>query len=133
MNKYLGALVLVSICGQFAGCSTIYSRIDGDFDVATTALNDYPVKIVAIDGAFQISQSAPVEPGTHSLILASRKPTHFHIREQKAFPIKVEPCTRYYLAARHASKLTEDFEMIVRRAEPISGCDLEGARRAAIN
>ena len=133
MNKYLSALVLVSTCGQFTGCSTIYSRIDGDFDVATTALNDYPVRIVAIDGAFQISQSAPVEPGTHSLVLASKKPTHFHIREQKAFPIKVEPCTRYYLAARHASKLTEDFEMIVRRAEPISGCDLEGARRAAIN
>ena len=133
MNNYLRTLVLVLTCALFAGCSTIYSRIDGDFDVATTALNDYPVMIVAIDGAFQISQSAPIEAGTHSLILASKKPTHFHIRKQKAFPFKVEPCTRYYLAARHAGRLTEDFEMIVRRVEPISGCDIEGARRAAIN
>ncbi|MEO8385533.1 MAG: hypothetical protein ABI583_09845 [Betaproteobacteria bacterium] len=132
MNKYLCTLVLVSICGLFTGCSTIYSRIEGDFDVATTALNDYPVKIVAIDGTYQIAQSAPIEPGAHNLILTSKKPTHFHNREQKAFPLMVEPCNRYYLAARHASKLTEDFEMIVRRVEPIAGCDLVSAASKSV-
>ena len=127
MNNYLRTLVLVLTCALFAGCTTIYSRIEGDFDVATTAMNDYPVKIVAIDGVFQIDQSAPIEAGIHSLVLTSKKPTHFRVRAQKAFPLKVEPCTRYYLAARHASKLTEDFELIVRRVEQISGCDLVSA------
>jgi len=81
-----------------SGRATIYSRIDGDFDsdVAAADLNGCPVQIVAIDGAYQLTSSAPLEPGSHTLIPASKKSTHFHFRAQKSFPFKVEPCTSYY-------------------------------------
>jgi hypothetical protein len=133
MNKMLFSLALFATTSLLSGCTTIYSRIQGNFDVATTELNDYPVQIVAVDGAFQVENEARVEPGTHTLILTSKKPTHFRMREQKAFPFKVEPCMHYYLAARHAGRLTEDFDLIVRRVDPIGGCDIERAKRAAIN
>ena len=131
MNRLLIALFVMT--GILSGCATIYSRVQGNFDVATTELNDYPLQIVAVDGAFQAANDARLEPGTHTLIVASMKPTHFRTRGQKAFLFGVEPCTHYYLAARHTGRLTEDFDLIVRRADPIGGCDIEGAKRAAIN
>ena len=132
-SRFTFPVTMLVATGLLSGCTTIYSRIQGNFDAATTELNDYPLQIVAVDGAFQAANDARLEPGTHALIVASKKPTHFHLRKQKAFPFRVEPCMHYYLAARHKSRLTEDFELIVRRVDPIGGCDIEGAKRAEIN
>ena len=115
-----------------AGCSTIFSQIHGDFDTATTELNDYPVQVVAIDGEYQITNEPRIEAGTHSLLLRSKKPSRFRNPDQKTLSFKVEPCTRYYLAARHATSLSEGWSLVVRKQEPIGGCDLEGARKAAL-
>jgi hypothetical protein len=130
--KRLLAISFAATTGLLAGCSTIYSQIRGDFDIATTEINDYPVLVVAIDGEYQINNEPRIEAGKHSLLLRSRKPSHFRNTAQKTFPFIVEPCTRYYLAARHATSLTEDWTLVVRKQEPIGGCNLEAAKKAAI-
>jgi len=129
--KRLLVITLATTSSLLAGCSTIYSQIRGDFDIATTEINDYPVLVVAIDGEYQIDNEPRIEAGKHSLLLRSRKPSHFRNPVQKTFPFTVEPCTRYYLAARHATSLTEDWTLVVRKQEPIGGCNLEAARKAA--
>lgn len=129
IHRFTGTACLALL----AGCSTIFSQIHGDFDTATTELNDYPLQVVAIDGEYQISNEPRIEAGTHALLLRSKKPTRFRNRDQKIIAFKVEPCTRYYLAARHATSLSEDWSLVVRKQEPIGGCDLDGARKAAFN
>jgi hypothetical protein len=130
--KRLLVTALAATSSLLAGCSTIYSQIRGDFDIATTELNDYPVLVVAIDGEYQINNEPRIEAGKHALLLRSKKPSHFRNTAQKTFPFTVEPCTRYYLAARHATSLSEDWSLVVRKQEPIGGCDLEAAKKAAV-
>jgi hypothetical protein len=131
MKKILCGIVLTAAFA-LPGCTTIYSELRGEFDMPTTALNDYPVRIIAIDGAFQTEQDPRIEPGLHSLVLASRKPSQFRVKREKAFPLAVEPCTRYFLAARHATALSEDWELVIRKREPIGGCNVDAARKAAL-
>ncbi len=120
----LAALAVAALAG---GCTTPYSKVDGNFDMPTTEINDYPVRIVAVDGQFQAHNDALVEPGMHTLIVASRKRSIFRIHEEKAVGFKVEPCTHYYLAARHPGKLDEHFDLVVRKTEPVPGCDMAKA------
>jgi hypothetical protein len=82
--------------------------------------------------ANQITNEPRIEAGTHSLLLRSKKPSRFRNPDQKTLSFNVEPCTRYYLAARHATSLSEGWSLVVRKQEPIGGCDLEGARKAAL-
>ncbi len=131
MKSSPARLAAIVLALAVSGCTTIYSEVRGDFDMPTTALNDYPVRIVAIDGAFQMQEDPRIEPGFHSLILASRKPSQFRVKREKAFPLVVEPCTRYFLAARHATALSEDWELVIRKRESIGGCDAEAAKKAA--
>ena len=133
MRRTLLIAAIAANATMLSGCTTIYSVVEGNFDSPSTALNDYPVHIVAVDGGFQNSHDARIEAGVHTLILQSRKPTIFRVREQKAVGFKAEPCTRYYLAARHQTRLTEQWELVIRRQEPIGGCDLIQAQAAAVN
>ena len=128
----LRALAIAFFFAGLAGCTTIYSELRGDFDMPTTALNDYPVRIIAIDGGFQTERDPRLEPGLHSLVLASLKPSQFRTRREKAVAFAVEPCTRYFLAARHATALSEDWELVVRKRETIGGCNADAARKAAL-
>ncbi len=132
MKKLFAPTFAVSL-SLLAGCSTIYSQIRGDFETATTELNDYPVLVVAIDGEYQINNEPRIEAGKHTLLLRSKKPSVFRNTAQKTLPFTVEPCTRYYLAARHATSLSEDWTLVVRKQEPIGGCDLDAAKKAAIS
>ena len=127
--RILAPAILVA---GLVGCTTIYSELRGDFDMPTTALNDYPVRIIAIDGGFQTERDPRLEPGLHSLVLASLKPSQFRTRREKAVAFTVEPCTRYFLAARHATALSEEWELVVRKREPIGGCNADAARKAAL-
>ncbi|MBL8522491.1 MAG: hypothetical protein JNN20_02260 [Betaproteobacteria bacterium] len=131
--KKLFAPTFAASLSLLAGCSTIYSQIRGDFETATTELNDYPVLVVAIDGEYQINNEPRIEAGKHTLLLRSKKPSVFRNATQKTLPFTVEPCTRYYLAARHATSLSEDWTLVVRKQEPIGGCDLDAAKKAAIS
>lgn len=131
MKNCLVRLATLALALAMSGCTTIFSEVRGDFDMPTTALNDYPVRIIAIDGAFQMQEDPRIEPGFHSLILASRKPSQFRVKREKAFPLVVEPCTRYFLAARHATSLSEDWELVIRKRESIGGCNAEAAKKAA--
>ncbi len=132
MRNRLSIVALAFLVAGLAGCTTIYSELHGEFDLPTTALNDYPVRIIAIDGGFQIEKDPRLEPGLHSLVLASLKPSQFRTRREKAVAFAVEPCTRYFLAARHATALSEDWDLVVRKRESIGGCNVNAARKAAL-
>jgi hypothetical protein len=128
-RRHITALAI--LVAGLAGCATFYSELHGDFDMPTTALNDYPVRIIAIDGGFQTERDPRLDPGLHSLVLASLKPSQFRTRREKAVAFAVEPCTRYFLAARHATALSEDWELVIRKREPIGGCNTDAARNTA--
>jgi hypothetical protein len=42
---------------------------------------------------------------------------------QQAFPFKVEPCTRYYIAAKREGAMSANWSLFVQETEPVAGCD----------
>ncbi len=95
-------------------------------------LNRFPVEIIAIDGSSRLDNVYRIEPGVHSLTLASRQSLrHNRVARQQTVEFTVQPCTRYYLAAQHESPLLDRWTMMIDYAEPIAGCKYTGGKVAA--
>lgn len=99
-------------------------------------LNRYPIEIVAIDGSSRLDNVYRVDPGMHTLTLASRQSLQKHlIAREESVQFNVEPCKRYYLAAQHESPILDRWHMVVDYVEDIPGCKYPpgaAARKSAI-
>ena len=91
-------------------------------------LNRYPVRIVAVDGGFNAQDAVRVDPGVRSVIVESTHRAVYRVPEQRVFAVRVEPCTRYYLAAQYRSPLLEDWAVVVDYQEPIAGCTFDSSK-----
>ena len=87
------------------------------------ALDLYPVRVVAVDGSMHFRSPVAVAPGPHWLLLEGAPPRGMRIGIQQSFVFRVEPCTRYYLAARRASPLLAEWSLVVDSTEPVTPCD----------
>ena len=47
--------------------------------------------------------------------------------EQRSIELNVAPCTRYYLVAQKANRLSSDFSIQIDYQESLPGCHLDGA------
>jgi hypothetical protein len=129
----LGAATI--IVATLSACSSAPLSYLNDRQVYYKAvLNRYPVRVVAIDGAYQSFKPVPIAPGPHLLTLDAVPVAGFSLPIQKQYPFEVAPCTRYYIAAQRASPLTQDWSLVVEETWPVAGCDpakeLEKARVA---
>jgi hypothetical protein len=111
------------------GCGTApLSVLTNDYRTATdTTL--YPLRIVAVDGAFNTQRAVQVYPGARLLLLESPPPTGQRTAAQQAVILRVAPCTTYRLAARRSSGVQRDWSLVVDAAEPVAGCDVEDELR----
>jgi hypothetical protein len=119
-----------------AGCSTApLSFLDDRQVYHPTALNRYPVRVVAIDGASTIFHPQPITTGNHLVTFDAQPVAGFSVPVQKTFAMEIAPCTRYYVAAQRTSPLLQDWTLVVEETGPVSGCDpkreLDKARQAA--
>ncbi len=126
-----GALVAATL----VGCGTAPLSYLNDNQVYYKAvINRYPVRVVAIDGAYQTFQPVPIAPGEHVLTVDAVPVAGFSLPVQKRVSMTVAPCTRYYVAAQRRSPLLQDWEFVVEETWPVAGCDpakeIEKARTA---
>ena len=118
-----------------AGCSTTapLSFLSG-MPATRTDFHLYPVRIVSIDGDLQFGGPASqlaVAPGTHWVVLEAAPNQSARGSTQKSFAFKVEPCTRYILAAKREGAMQADWSLVVDRRGTVAGCDpLEERRKA---
>ena len=110
-----------------AGCTTPYSRVDGDRYFLTN-LDTYPVIVTRIDGeSTPLHGPALIEPGRHEVTVRAFPTRYQHFGEERTITLDVAPCTRYWLVAVKPGPLSADFTVRVDYQEAISGCIPPGA------
>lgn len=119
------ALWLVSAAAFAAGCATgePFSQLDGQ-RWRRAELNTYDVTIISVDGEHYVQRGTPIriEPGPRKIVVQGPATAGFRFGEQRTLELNVEPCTRYWVEAKKATALSQDFEPRVNYKEPITGC-----------
>jgi hypothetical protein len=83
-----------------------------------------PVIVNRVDGVTsQWPDRALVTPGRHVVTLDVPPRKGFSQATQTDFVLDVAPCTRYYVAARLATPVTQDWTPIVRSTERLGECE----------
>lgn len=116
----LGAVVI----GGCATATTSYSQLTGK-RWSKADINTFDVLIISVDGRHEIERgSAPVlvEPGMRKIVVQGPPTAGFTYGQQRTLTLDVKPCTRYWLEAKKANALSQDFEPRVNYTEPVSGC-----------
>jgi hypothetical protein len=119
----LAAFGLVATCllGACASDTFHYSQVVGDRFFKTN-IDTYPVEIASVDGRHFLGRMPVlVDPGVRQIAVQG-PPTFVDLRLTRDIALDVKPCTRYYLVARKASRLDNDFEVRVDFEQPIAGC-----------
>ena len=83
-----------------------------------------PVIVNRVDGVTsQWPDRALVTPGRHVVTLDVPPRKGFSQATQADFALDVAPCTRYYVAARLATTVTQDWTPIVRSTQRLGDCE----------
>ena len=123
-GRALGLLVLLSVLGGLASCSTPepFSFLDGE-RWTKAELNTYDTVILAVDGkSYSYNSRIRVDPGEHHIVFETQPAFGFSFSPRKELVLNVAPCTRYYFEAKRVNALEQDFEPRVNFSEPIAGC-----------
>ncbi|NCT83079.1 MAG: hypothetical protein GXC94_08060 [Comamonadaceae bacterium] len=94
----------------------------------------YPVRVVAVDGSLHFdgpSQPVQLSPGARHLVLVAAPSHSARKTVQKSFVLQIEPCRRYYLAAKRQSSMDADWSLVEERKEVVAGCDVAEELRKA--
>jgi len=119
-------LLILAAIAATTGCATqeTFSQLDG-YRWNRVDLNTFDVTIISVDGEHYIQRGIPlmITPGPHKIVVQGPATAGFRYGEQRTLDLNVEPCTRYWLEARKANSLSQDFQPAVNYAEPITaGC-----------
>ena len=115
----------VSLVAALAGCatSTPLSQLDDGQVYYRAHLNRYPVVVNAIDGKGNLVRDPQIDPGQHNVSFTTRPVAGFSGSIEKTYAMRIEPCTRYYVAADRATSLSQDWTLVVEKSEPVGGCN----------
>jgi hypothetical protein len=85
----------------------------------------YPVRVISVDGNIQFgNKPVQVSPGPRWMVFEAAT-GQGNRTVQKSFVLKVEPCSRYFFAAKKSSSLASDWSLIVDKKEEVAGCNVE--------
>ena len=114
----------VALASSLAGCASLdyhYSQISGQRYHASP-IDTYSVSILRIDGRSTILHPTPVDPGLRKILVQGPPDGVSREGRQREIALDVKPCTRYYLVAVKANRLSSDFDVQVDYQEPVGGC-----------
>ncbi len=120
----LSAAAAFAAAGGLAGCASLdyhYSQISGQ-RVHVSEIDTYPVSILRIDGQSTILHPTPVDPGLRKILVQGPADGVSREGRQREIALDVKPCTKYYLVAVKANRLSSDFDVKVDYQEPVGGC-----------
>ena len=120
----LSAAAALATVGGLAGCASLdyhYSQISGQ-RVHVSEIDTYPISILRIDGQSTIMHPTPVDPGLRKILVQGPADGVSREGRQREIALDVKPCTRYYLVAVKANRLSSDFDVKVDYEEPVGGC-----------
>lgn len=113
----------IGLLVTLAGCQTApLSFVDGQ-PLTRSDTSLYPVQVVSVDGKVQFRNPVQLAPGPRWLTLEAAPGSGARTGVQRSFVFKMEPCTRYYLAARRASPMATDWSLVVDAKDTVTACD----------
>lgn len=132
-TRSLLALTTVTTVVMLAGCAT---QPDGIVYLHgerwhKAELNTFDVIVISVDGTHYIERRdrpVMIEPGLRKIVVQGPPVTGFTFGEQRTLVLDAKPCTRYWLEAKKAGPLTQDFEPRVNFQEPLAGCRLPATK-----
>jgi len=115
-----------ALAAVLVGCATQdgFSYLQGE-RWRKAELNTFDVIIISVDGTHYIErqyQPVMIDPGVRKIVVQGPPVAGFKYGEQRTLTLDVKPCTRYWLEAKKAGPLSQDFEPRVNYSEPIAGC-----------
>lgn len=81
-----------------------------------------PVIVNRVDGENTLNNQAVVAPGKRKVTMDLPPRKGFKMATQAEMEIDAKPCTRYYVAAKLATETGQEWQPVVRYAEPIGEC-----------
>lgn len=117
-----------------AGCASAPMSFVDAMPTPRTDTSLYPVRVVSVDGSTQFGGfDRPVQlyPGTRRLVLEAAPGRSAKGSVQKSFVLQIEPCKRYYLAAKRQSPMDADWSLVEGQKDPVAGCDVKDELRKA--
>ena len=81
-----------------------------------------PVIVNRVDGENSKRGQNVVAPGKRAVTVDLPPRKGFHQATQNTFDLEVKPCTRYYVAARLETTVTQNWTPVVRSEESIGEC-----------
>ena len=82
-----------------------------------------PVIVNRVDGETVLSRTpAVVAPGRHQVTVDLPPRKGFKIGTQETFELLASPCMRYYVAAKLANPVGQDWKAVIRSSELIGEC-----------
>ena len=123
MNRLLLAASLFASSALAGPYDQVYSILTTDTARAADP-HLRPVFVNRVDGETQMSDNkAVVAPGKRHVTVDLPPRKGFKQPTQNTFELDVKPCTRYNLAAKLDSQVTQGWTPIVRSTEPIGECE----------
>ena len=122
MNRPLLACALLATSALAGPYDQVYSILTTD-TARSADPNLRPVFVNRVDGETQVADNkAVIAPGKRKVTVDLPPSKGFRQPTQNTFDLDVKPCTRYYLAAKLDSQVTQGWTPVVRSAEPIVEC-----------
>ena len=122
MNRYMLATILLSTSALAGPYDQVYSIVTTD-RARSADPNLLPVIVNRVDGETVMTRNeAVVAPGVRKVTIDLPARRGFTQATQHTFDLELQPCTRYYVAAKLDSPTTQTWTPVVRGTEPIGEC-----------
>lgn len=119
--RFISTVAIAGLAAATTACTTPYSELYGS-RYYRTPIDTYPVSVISVDGEYFLRQPARIEPGARRVTVQGPPTVAQSTGKQQTLTLEVKPCTRYYLVAQKANRLSSDFAVKVDHEEPVSGC-----------
>jgi hypothetical protein len=123
--RHLSVLAVAGSAAMCAACTTPYSQLYGT-RYYRTPIDTYPVAVISVDGEHFLREPVQIDPGLRRVTVQGPPTVAQHYGRQQTITLDVKPCTRYYLVAQKANRLSSQYSVMVDHEEPVPGCARPG-------
>ena len=114
--------LLASVPMAFAGeYDQPYSIIATEYKRVADPL-ERKVIVNRVDDVNSRNNESVVAPGRHSVVVDLPPRQGFSLGTQKTFDVETQPCKRYYVVAKLATQVTQEWTPVVKYDEEIKEC-----------
>ncbi len=125
-QRHKTASLIALLVALIAGCGTApLSFIEDAPPVKLLPTNQYPIRVIAVDGISYLRMPVQLSAGEHVLVLEAFPGSSIQFNTQRTIKFTIAPCTRYEFVAVRKSPMDSNWELLVHRQEAVSSCQPE--------